>query len=241
MQSPWDPDPVDKPNESASRHTSPNLLQLLTAAQLGAPDAIERLLAHTEGGIPLPEAPVGTELLVFLCGSAPCAAPLSVLREVLPALPVCAALPASPAWMLGVFSLRAELLGLVDPAPYLFGVLDDAAYTPMLATRRQPHGSLFPAPPTGPLGLTMAIIAGEGERSLGLAVSAVGDLVRAGEDEINADPSALAQAASPIVERYIVGIYTPHDTSDHYTVLAVERLVDDLLRAVDAGEEDPYG
>jgi chemotaxis signal transduction protein len=213
------------------------MLQLLAAARIGAPGAVDQLLAEAERGALPADAPAGTGLLVFLCGSAPCAAALGLLREVLPMLPQFASLPASPPWMLGVFALRTEMLALVDPAPILLGMDPGDLYVPLLTTRHPYSDSAFPAPPTGPLGLTMAIVAGEGERALGLAVSAIGDLVRADDDELVTDATTLTRAASPIAERYIAGIYTPRGTTDHYAILHIERLVEDLLRALEPEEE----
>ncbi len=119
---------------------------------MGTPGALDRLLAQAEGGIPPEETAAGTELLVFLCGAAPCAAHLHALREVVPTLPEFTLLPASPPWLLGVCALRTDLLGLVDPAPMLLGNSPSELYAPTLATRRGTSASAFPAPPTGPLG-----------------------------------------------------------------------------------------
>ena len=231
----------EPPRTESPRAITPDMLQLLAEARVGIPGALDRLLAQAEGETPPAELPAGTDLLVFLCGSAPCAASLHWLREVLPTLPHFAPLPGSPPWVLGVCALRAEILGLVDPVPMLFGTGPNELYAPVLAPRRPYSGTTFPAPPTGPLGLTMAIAVGEGERTLCLAVSAIGDLVRAHDDELATDPEAFVRAASPIAERYIAGIFTPRDTTDHYTVLRIDCLVDDLLRALEPGEEEPHG
>lgn len=223
------------------QHLTPELLHLLAAARVGEPAALEHLMAQVAEGLPSLDVPRGTDLLLLLSGSVPCAAPLASLREIIPHLPTYAMLPSSPAWLLGVFPLRTEMLGLVDPAPQLLGIAASENYVPIVAARHQPATMLFPSPPAGPLGLSMTIVAGEGTRQLGLAVSAVGDLVRADDTEIAADGQALLQATSPIHERYITGIYTPRQTQDHYTILHIERLLDDLLAALDRSEEEGYG
>jgi chemotaxis signal transduction protein len=133
------------------------------------------------------------------------------------------------------------MLGLVDPAPQLLGISASESYVPIIAARHPPAAMTFPSPPAGPPGLSMTIVAGEGTRQLGLAVSAVGDVVRADDAEIATEDQALLQAASPIHERYIAGIYTPRQTQDHYTILRVERLLADLITALDRSEEEGYG
>jgi chemotaxis signal transduction protein len=59
--------------------------------------------------------------LLFVCAGVPCAAPLAELREALPTLPRTTPLPFSPPWLLGLFPLRTEIIGLVDPVPMLTG------------------------------------------------------------------------------------------------------------------------
>jgi len=65
----------------------------------------------------------GVEHLLFVCAGVPCAAPLADLREALPIMPRTTPLPFSPPWLLGLFPLRTEIIGLVDPVPLLTGVL----------------------------------------------------------------------------------------------------------------------
>jgi chemotaxis signal transduction protein len=226
---------------SDQRQLTPELLRLLTAARVGEPAALDHLVAQVSAGLPTLDAPQGTDLLLFMCGSVACAALLSGLREVIPHLPACAMLPFSPPWLLGVFPLRSEMLGLVDPAPQLLGIASSESYVPVVAPRQRPSDALFPSPPTGQLGLSMTLVAGDGTHQLGLAVSAVGDAVLAVEEEIVVERDAPPREASPIHERYIAGIYTPRQTQDHYTILHIERLLDDLIHALDRSEEEGHG
>ena len=144
----------DAPMRETHLTMTPDLLRLLTSARIGDPGALDQLLARAEASIASVDQSEGTDLLIFLCGSTPSAAPISALRAVLPTLPRFAPLPASPPWLLGVFPFQGDVLGLVDPAPLLLGMGTNETYSPVLAPRRHASSSFFPAPPTGPLGLT---------------------------------------------------------------------------------------
>lgn len=74
----------------------------------------------------------GTEHLLFVCAGVPCAAPLAELREALPTMPQTIPLPFSPPWLLGLFPLRTEIIGLVDPTPLLLGQLTTRGSRPDL-------------------------------------------------------------------------------------------------------------
>jgi len=80
----------------------------------------------------------GIEHLLFVCAGVPCAAPLAELREALPTMPRTTQLPFSPPWLLGLFPLRTEIIGLVDPTPLLTGAgrtANNARPDPWNATR----------------------------------------------------------------------------------------------------------
>jgi chemotaxis signal transduction protein len=189
------------PDEDAD--ASPVLPRALNLA------GMERLLSHIAQGTDPTEGRTGSEYLLFTCGQTRCAVPLPELREVLPALPAAVPLPFSPPWLLGVFPLRTELLGLVDPAPILLG---DGAQ----------QGPGAPQP-------TTALIAGEGDDLLGLAVSGIGDIALVQPEEILHDPTLdTPHVALP----YAAGHYTPAAGGQPHAVVHLPRLVGDLLRAL---------
>jgi chemotaxis signal transduction protein len=172
-------------------------------------DAMERLLSQIAQGTDPTEGRTGSEYLLFTCGHTPCAVPLTELREVLPSLPAAVPLPFSPPWLLGVFPLRTELVGLADPTPVLLGAL------------RGPEPGA-PRP-------TTAIIVGDANNLLGLAVSSVGDIAVVEPDEIVHDHSLDGpQVALP----YAAGHYLTPDGSRIYAVVHMPRLVADVLAAL---------
>ena len=174
---------------------------------------IEQLLHRVAHG-EQPEQ--GPQYLLFRCGQTPCAVALTDLREVLPKLPAVVAMPHSPPWLLGLFPLRAELLGLVDPAPLLLSSSGQAAYE---------AGAL-----------SMALVAEHEGAALGLAVSAVGDIAHVPADElVPIAPDAVAGVTPP----YALGIYISPRGGTPYTVVDMRRLVADLLAALveDAADE----
>lgn len=168
--------------------------------------AMEHLVTRIAEGATSTDGRTGSEYLLFTCDQTPCAVPLVHLREVLPALPTPVPLPFSPPWFLGVFPLRLDVLGLVDPTPLLLG-------------RHAPQ-SRSGAPAT-------AIVAGD-ETLLALAVSSVGDIALVQPEEITATSD---NELPPIVDAYAVGCYGPQSGAT-YTVIDMHRLIDDLVRAL---------
>ena len=154
------------------------------------------------------EPPQGAHYLLFTCMTLACAVTLETLREVLPTVPATIPLPHTPSWMFGLFALRAELLGLVDPAPLLLG-----ASAP---------GSGDPPP-------TATILVGDGEHTLGWAVERVGAITLVRDDEILRDPPLTAS----IADRYYAGLYTPADGGQRHIILHARHLLDDLLLALE--------
>jgi chemotaxis signal transduction protein len=231
----------------------------LTLAQLLAlAGARTGVVQHPEseqaaGGSPGATDPEGDPYLQFTCADITCAAPLTCFREVLPTLPTTIMMPFSPPWMLGLFALHTELIGLVDPAPILF----DAPDLVGLSRSRAHNGQVIvpgsrktisanwrlSTPDSGPT----ALILGAGEKMLALAVSGVGDLVYARPGEIHegfADPSVHIPAA-----RFRVGALTRqnnhHGQNDHngqsvVHVVKMDVLFDDLLAALTSMEAAPH-
>lgn len=174
--------------------------------------AMERLVTRiAEGGDPT-EGRVGSEYLLFTCGEIPCAVPLVHLREVLPALPAPVPLPFSPPWLLGVFPLRLDVLGLVDPTPLLLG---------------------HHAPPPQIGSTATAIVVGD-ETLLALAVSAVGEIALIQPEQISkGGASGESQEGGPtaIVAAYVLGRCTT-ESGASYALIDMPRLVHDLVRAL---------
>lgn len=229
---------------AAERAASGDLARLMAATRANTVDAMERLLETAQTGeLPAP-FPAGMGYLLFVCAGRACAVRLSSLREVLPAMPRTVYLPFSPEWMLGVFPLRNEMVGLVDPVPLLcrhdtspdVSEVMTAPLTLDSSSRDRP-GALSPerAPAT-------ALIVGSEDRCLAWAVESVGDIALVQDDELRTPGEPLLRDL-PFARRYVAGMYTPHantahtahtDTA-HVVVLDAEALLADLLEALDAG------
>jgi chemotaxis signal transduction protein len=175
--------------------------------------AMERLLSHIAKGTDPTEGRAGSEYLLFMCRQTPCAVPLHELREVLPSLPRTVSLPFSPPWLLGIFPLRTELLGLVDPAPILLGA-------------RAPESA---SPASLP---TTALIVGEGDTLLGLAVASVGDIALVHPDTLVPAPFT---SDTPLTGTYAPARYVPPSGGPEYAMLDLPRLTADLIRALTEG------
>ncbi|HEY7983462.1 MAG TPA: chemotaxis protein CheW [Ktedonobacterales bacterium] len=182
---------------------------------LSAP-AMEELLQRIAHGEQPGGGRDGTQYLLFRCGQTPCAVALTDLREVLPVLPAAVAMPFSPPWLLGLFPLRAELLGLVDPAPLLLSPTGQAAYEASA--------------------LAMALVAEDDGVALGLAVAAVGAIALVPPEEVVPITPAAVSAVAPT---YAQGIYVSPRGGTPYTVVDLRRLVADLLARLreDAADE----
>lgn len=153
--------------------------------------------------------------LLFRCAGVDCAVPLVALREVLPRCPVSLPLPHSPDWLLGVFALRAELIGLVDPAPLLLGAASER-------TTAGPYSA--------------ALIAGAGERVLAWAVESIGATA-----PFTAEAAGVASgewgaaglgAESPAAAAYTIGVIAP-EPGRRCVVIDVEALLAEMLRALE--------
>src|SRR5579862_7237302 len=98
-----------------------DLTQLLATARASRATAVAQLLQQAEQTSNAARTTVGVEHLLFVCANIPCAVPLTDLREALPTLPQTTPLPFSAPWLLGIFPLRTEVIGLADPIPLLLG------------------------------------------------------------------------------------------------------------------------
>lgn len=165
--------------------------------------------------------------LFFRCAGADCAAPLAALREVLPQCPAALPLPHSPDWLLGIFALRAELVGLADPAPLLFG-------GPVEDRVPAPHGA--------------ALLVGTGSRAMAWAVESIGATapfgpgmdgsVGVGDDAADGAPTS----GAPMQERHLLepAVAAPYALGaisfaggQRYTVIDAEALLADMLHALE--------
>lgn len=162
--------------------------------------------------------------LFFRCGGADCAAPLAALREVLPQCPPSLPLPHSLDWLMGVFALRAELVGLADPEPLLFESVAERSSAP------KAHRA--------------ALVVGKGARMLAWAVESIGATAPLGgpdasdaepvdtqapQDDTTAHPRA---AQATVVAHYATGAIALAD-GRRYTVIDVDALLADMLRALE--------
>lgn len=202
---------MSEPHESSATSAGRSISPALTTSRRLDTAALERLLSHIAEGTDATEGRTGSEYLLFTCRQTPCAVPLHQLREVLPTLPRTVTLPFSPPWLLGIFPLRTELLGLVDPAPALFSDLSAEGATPSPTT---------------------ALVVGEGDTLLALAVTSVGDIARVQPEEIvpNSSPGG-----PPVAVSYARARYVPPGGGPAYAIVDLPRLLGDLLAALTEG------
>lgn len=187
------------------------------SGSMAAATEVADTFARSDAGATLSRValPAPVDYLLFACAGAACAVRLSALREVLPFRPAAVRLPESPDWLVGVFALRAELFGLVDPAPLL---LPGAG-----ATR-----GLDPAG---------ALLVGTGERTLAWLVTEVGAIATARDDELlpagGPGEADGAGGAPPIARPYLTGWLVVSGTGRRHAVIDAEALLNDLLRALE--------
>ncbi|MGH2517727.1 MAG: chemotaxis protein CheW [Ktedonobacterales bacterium] len=232
----------DNREARAGRAATTDLAQLMAAARASTVDAMERLLdSATTGELPT-QLPAGTGYLLFVCAGRECAVPLSALREVLPAVPRTVYLPFSPEWMVGIFPLRNEMIGLVDPVPLLM-----RTDTPTQASRES-------APDLGSFGSPLlrssdmvadgapgtALVVGNEDRCLAWAVDSIGDIALVQDAELR-DLDGNALRGLPFARRYVTQLYSPHDAPGDTFVLNAEALLADLLDALAEEDEGHHG
>jgi len=222
-----------------------NLSQLLALARARTIDEQRLALEQVKRGDAPLAPPEGDPYLLFTCADIACAAPLTQFREVLPTLPTTVALPLSPPWMLGFFALHTELIGLVDPAPFLF----DAPEMASLSRSRARNGRVIKPGATSPSGESWrlatpesgptALIIGAGERMLALAVAGVGDLAYVQPGEIHSDLAHMAAARAP-APRFRAGIYQEPTIQTPLYVVKIDVLLDVLVDALMSVETSAY-
>jgi chemotaxis signal transduction protein len=219
-----------------------SLAELLALARAHTLDEQHAALEQVNSGSAPVVDPVGDPYLTFTCADVACAAPLTHFREVLPTLPTTVALPFSPPWVLGFFALHVDLIGLVDPAPFLF----DSPELASISRARLYNGRVIlpgetgaastgwrlSAPESGPT----ALIIGTGERTLALAVGAVGDLAYVRPDEIISGQGASSLTRTPD-SHFGAGVYVHPGNQAAFQVVQIDVLLDALLGAMKPGDD----
>lgn len=229
----------DEPTRASLPSGSPplSLAQLLALARAHTIDEQRAALERVHSGEAPVTTPDGDPYLLFICADVACAAPLTHFREVLPTLPMTVALPFSPPWVLGFFALHTELIGLVDPAPFLF----DSPELASLSRARMRNGRVIQpgsaasigqnwrlaAPESGPT----ALIIGSGERMLALAVGGVGDMAYVRPEEVITNTTTIATARTP-AERYRSGVFIQPESQVAFQIVRIDILLDTLLDAM---------
>jgi chemotaxis signal transduction protein len=163
------------------------------------------------------------EFLTFSCDGVACAAPLAAIREALNSIPVIASLPDSPAWFLGVFQLRAEILGAADIRTLLTAYAGVGGATSTDDT--------YPAL----TGRERAIVVGTGARSLALLVESIGDILTLQPHEILRD-LVEHPAFGPIAPRYRLGLLAPDVHQTRFALVALDSLLTDIINALTISE-----
>ncbi len=163
------------------------------------------------------------EFLTFSCAGVACAAPLAAIREALNSIPVIASLPDSPAWFLGVFQLRTDILGAADMRPLLttYAGVGNASST------YDPYSALT--------GRERAIVVGTGVRSLALLVESIGDILTLRPHEILSD-LVEHPAFGAIAPRYRLGLLAPEVHQTRFALVALDTLLTDTISALTNSE-----
>jgi chemotaxis signal transduction protein len=188
------------------------------AAQPGAASAAQTTAMHGERD---------PEFLTFSCAGIACAAPLVTIREALMSAPAIASLPDSPPWFLGVFQLRAEIIGAADIRQLLTG-------QPISGEEPPAHDAYPPL-----TGHERAIIVGKGARSLALIVESVGDILVLRPHEVLRD-LVEHPAFGVIAPRYRLGLLAPDGHPTRFALVALDILLTDMLTALTDQEAPTY-
>jgi chemotaxis signal transduction protein len=181
--------------------------------------------------------PRGVPHLVCELAGTPCLLPLAHLRGVVRELAALARFPFAPNWLLGVFPYRTEVLALVDPVPFVFGrEASVAAPSYGSPSAMRAVTTALPAALDGPC----AVIVGGGNRSLALRLDRAQAVVFVPEATVSAPSWDRFEevAATGVVGRYLAGAWTPEPGAASHAILAIERVLADLLERL---EEDADG
>lgn len=161
----------------------------------------------------------GGEFLTFSCDGVACAAPLATIREALMSTPALASLPDSPAWFLGVFQWRSEILGVADMRLLLLGHVIVGEGAPA----HERYLALT--------GYERALLVGTGAQSLALLVESIGDILALRPHEVLLD-LVEHPAFGAIAPRYRVGLLAPDGYTTRFAVVALDTLLADMLNAL---------
>jgi chemotaxis signal transduction protein len=143
-------------------------VQSLVATSAG-PETMQQLLQLYEASLANPVP--GRQHLVFSIAGITCAAPLAELLEVRLDFPALTPLPFSPPWLLGIFGVHNEPVGLVDLAAFMEL---ECALPPRAAAAR---------------GEVAVLLARSEHGIVGLVVEQVGTIVWIGDEHRQAPPA----------------------------------------------------
>src|SRR5690349_3237872 len=163
------------------------------------------------------------EFLTFSCDGVACAAPLAAIREALSSVPVIASLPDSPAWFLGVFQLRTEIVGAADMRPLLTAYAGVGNASSTYDTYSADTYSAL-------TGRERAIVVGTGVRSLALLVESIGDILTLRPHEILSD-LVEHPAFGAIAPRFRLGLLAPEIHQTRFALVALDTLLTDTINA----------
>lgn len=176
----------------------------------------ERLARLNEGGGERIETP---GRLLFWIEGAPYSAALSALRGALPNLPEITSLPLSPAWLVGLFPLRTDLVTLIDLG---------------LALRTSSEGS-----DSGAERLTVArhaLLIGEAGRLIAFLVDRIGDIYSDALPAVN--PGGNAVIATPGASAYIETVHQAPTGDAVVAGLDLTRIYGDVMAKLEAWARD---
>src|SRR5215210_4009635 len=133
--------------------------------------------------------------------------------------------PNTPAWLLGVMNLRGSIVGVADLARFLG----------LAGPGQQPR----PAPRGLSSATAEALVCGEDEATVALAVEAVSAIRPLSEAEILPLPELHGEGLAPTATRYLAGLYRAAGSPGDAALVGVLDL-DGVLRALE-GPAAPAG
>jgi chemotaxis signal transduction protein len=133
--------------------------------------------------------------------------------------------PNTPAWLLGVMNLRGSIVGVADLARFLG----------LAGAGPQPR----PAPGGSASTMAEALVCGQDEATVALAVEAVSAIRPLADAEILPLPELHGEGAAPTATRYLAGLYRAAGSPGDAALVGVLDL-DGVLRALE-GPAAPAG